>query len=286
MNENIKNLENYKTELCKYYMSPKGCNKSKEKCSYAHGEDDLRKKWCKHYEKCWNKYCEYDHPPNWNYKDNIKTCNYYKNGFCRNDNYCNFKHIIGDIKEDNVKVDEKIYKDLDINNYNEFPFLKEDTNFNIVKEENNNNENDQNKTVIFENFNHDNKKDNIFEDNKIKIKDLSNVEIFVNGVEYNNTDNIINISDEKNNKVIENNNEFHVLKEKEDNATEDVEELILNLQKCFEKYNNEIKHSIDNLFVEDKQIYGINMKLELNKIMSEISLLKNNYRDFINIINF
>lgn len=231
--ENLVN-NNYKVELCKHYMSSKGCDKIKEKCNYAHGKDDLRKKRCQSYEKCWNKYCEYDHPKNWNYKDNIKICDYYINGFCRKGDDCNFKHVIKD--ENNNKLNEKIDKEvLDINNINEFPLSK------------NNNE--------------DNKNEN-----------LPNIEISINEIEYNDID-----ERDKNKENV--NDGFYISEEKEDNTDEDIECLILDFKKSFEKYSNEIKYNIDKLFVEDKKI-GINMKLELNKIMSKISLFENNYHDY------
>jgi hypothetical protein len=37
--------------------------------------------------------------------------------------------------------------------------------------------------------------------------------------------------------------------------------------------------------MEDKYIYGINMKIELNKIVSKIDLFKNNYQDIIKYKN-
>jgi hypothetical protein len=256
----------YKLKLCDFYDKYGKCDKG-DKCTYAHGKNELRefKKECINGLKCFKKDCKFTHPKGWNSEDNKKICEYYMNGFCKNEGNCKFRHI-----KDN-KVDEK----LDINSNNEFPFLGDVTKSNII-EENINNINDVNID--------DNKKDKIFEENtknfkddEIKNKDLyPNVEIFINGIEYNNTDNILNINDEKNNQE---------LKEKEIDLTDDVEELIFNLQKSFEKYTKEIKHNIDKIFIEDKQKYGIDMKLDLNKIMSEISLFKHNYQDIIKYNN-
>jgi predicted P-loop ATPase/GTPase len=127
---------------------------------------------------------------------------------------------------------------------------------------------------------------------------LSNIEIIVNGIKYNDTDNMFNTSNFINNNIIEevesiedintkvkkyvenNNNQIPELKEKGE-----IEEVIINLQKIFEKYTIEIKHNIDTVFINDKQKYGIDMKMELNKITSSISLFKHNYHDFIKYNN-
>lgn len=58
---------------------------------------------------------------------------------------------------------------------------------------------------------------------------------------------------------------------------------LLKLQILFEKYIKEIKQNIDNIFIEDKQKHGLNMKISLNKIMYEINLFKSNYQDIIKI---
>lgn len=57
----------YKTELCKYYNSTRGCDKG-NKCSFAHGKEEKRRKKCKNYERCWNEHCNFEHPENWNPK--------------------------------------------------------------------------------------------------------------------------------------------------------------------------------------------------------------------------
>lgn len=166
----MKNIEkpiNYKSELCRYYLSSKGCDKNNEECNYAHGEDELR-------------------------------CKYYINGFCKNGDNCDFIHIKenNNYKVENIKINKK-----DISS----------------KEENEHN--------------------NIFEDEK----------------------------NEKN--------------------FDDIEKLILDFEDIFEKYVKEIKINIDKEFTEDKLKYGIGMKLELNKINSEISLFKHNLKDFIKYNN-
>lgn len=200
----MKNIEkpiNYKSELCRYYLSSKGCDKNNEECNYAHGEDELR-------------------------------CKYYINGFCKNGDNCDFIHIKenNNYKVENIKINKK-----DISS----------------KEENEHN--------------------NIFEDEKNeKNRKLHNIEIFVNSKEYNDKNNMLD-------KSVEN--------DKKEKNFDDIEKLILDFEDIFEKYVKEIKINIDKEFTEDKLKYGIGMKLELNKINSEISLFKHNLKDFIKYNN-
>jgi hypothetical protein len=62
-----------------------------------------------------------------------------------------------------------------------------------------------------------------------------------------------------------------------DNNSDDTIKLINDLQENIDKYIREIKKNIDETFVNDKQKYGINLKLDINKISSEILLFKNNF---------
>lgn len=278
--------KHYKLRLCKYYK--KGiCNKSKEECDYAHGEDDIRefKKICNFGLNCFKKDCQFIHPEGWNPEKNKKKCKYYKNGFCRNGDNCEFKHIKEEIKEENKEVNKKLDKNLDINSNNEFPPLKEDTNSNITKEESINNKNNENEQIKNKKNIKVNEKDEIFEENiKIseieinkedKILDVNDNNKFLH-LENTNTNNFKN--DEIKNKDLSLNiNEDTNIKE-----NDEIQDFIIKLQKISEEYIKEIKNNIDKIFIEDKQIYSVNMKLELNKIMSEIILFKNNYQDIIN----
>lgn len=56
-------------------------------------------------------------------------------------------------------------------------------------------------------------------------------------------------------------------------------ELVNNLQEEFNKYIKDIKRNIDETFLDDKKQYGTNLKIDLNKISSELNLFKNNYKD-------
>lgn len=51
-------ISTYKIYLCKKFMDNDNCEYSKEKCKYAHGEDDL---YCKFKENCKNKECNRIH---------------------------------------------------------------------------------------------------------------------------------------------------------------------------------------------------------------------------------
>lgn len=49
---------NYKIYLCKKFMDNNSCNYDKEKCKFAHGEDDL---YCKFKGNCKNENCDRIH---------------------------------------------------------------------------------------------------------------------------------------------------------------------------------------------------------------------------------
>lgn len=233
----------YKLKLCDEYIKNKKCDKG-DKCTYAHGEKEIRKmkKTCNYGLNCFNESCIFVHPKTWNPKDNKKICNYGLN--CFNDN-CNFKHI-----DENTDLNENIK----INNK-----IKDDNIVNSVDE------NSKNKELF------------------------PNIEIIVNDMKYNDTDNMLNTNESNiivtNNNIINEsgsikdiNNDIQIPLELKEMS--DIEELIINMQKIFEKYTMEIKNNIDTVFINDKQKYGIDMKIQLNKIMYEVSLFKLNYHDF------
>lgn len=269
----------YKLKLCYSYEKNKKCDKGNY-CTYAHGKEELKsyKKECINGLACFKKDCQFSHPKDWNYINNVKTCEYYMNGFCKNGDNCDFKHIKEDIKintdEKNNKIDENICKNLYINNNNDFPSLNENTDFNkknIVEE--------GLKEIV-----------NNIKNDEIQNKELdSNFEIFINGNKY--TDNILNIMDEniKNTEVIEHveDTNSNIIKENNGRSLDDIDninknkDLVIELEENFEEYIKKIKNNIDKVFTGNKYIYGVNMKFELNKIMSEINLFKNNYQDII-----
>lgn len=247
----------YKLKLCDEYIKNKKCDKG-DKCTYAHGEEEIRemKKTCNYGLNCFNESCIFEHPKTWNPKDNKKICNYGLN--CFNDN-CNFKHIDENSKNKNLNTETNIK--LDINK--DFPDLNENIKIN-------------------------NKDNKIKDDNIVNGVDvnqnkelLPNIEIIVNDMKYNDTDNMLNTNNNIINEAgsIEDiNNDIQIPLELKEMS--DIEELIINMQKIFEKYTMEIKNNIDTVFINDKQKYGIDMKIQLNKIMYEVSLFKLNYHDF------
>ncbi len=249
----------YKLKLCNFYEKHGKCTKGDD-CNYAHGKDDLKdfRKECVNGLKCFKKDCLFLHPENWNYENNIKICEYYLNGYCINEDKCKFKHIKENEEVENnyeeTKNDENI--NININNNDEFPELKENISPDIIKMNDNifEEEKKSNLNIIYNVNNNENMKYNLSPD----------IEIFVNGIK----NDMLNINPENNNK---------------DNDFNEIDKLINNLKIDFLKYNKELKLKIDETFTEDKNI-NIDMKLLLNKIMSKIDLLKNNYQDIISEI--
>jgi hypothetical protein len=54
------------------------------------------------------------------------------------------------------------------------------------------------------------------------------------------------------------------------------------MQKMYEDFSKKIKNRIDKDFINDK--YSYSFKIELNNIMSHITLFRNNYEDTMNIL--
>lgn len=245
------NIKKDKTQLCMYYKSPKGCDRG-DKCSFAHGKIELKQfmKPCFSGLKCYKKDCKYYHPKDWNYKNNIKTCEFFKNGYCKNEDNCTFEH--------KKNHENKEYQD---------DYIKE---------------------IVNNHLHEDNKKNN--SNANIDNDNLSlNFKIFVDGKEYKNLETIFNNNNENNNVEFSNINSGVQKVEKENidigNISDDTIELISNFQDIFYKYIEDIKRNIDETFINDKEKDGIYLKFELNKIMSELLLFKINFEDITNIIN-
>lgn len=273
----------YKLKLCDEYIKNKKCDKG-DKCTYAHGEKEIRemKKTCNYGLNCFNESCIFEHPKTWNPKDNKKICNYGLN--CFNDN-CNFKHIDEntDLNENN-KINNKDNKI--VNGVDENKNLNTETN---IKLDINKDFPDLNENIKINNKIKDDNIVNGVDENSKNKELLPNIEIIVNDMKYNDTDNMLNTN--KSNITVTNNNIINESGSIEDinndiqiplelKEMSDIEELIINMQKIFEKYTMEIKNNIDTVFINDKQKYGIDMKIQLNKIMYEVSLFKLNYHDF------
>lgn len=239
------NIKKEKTQLCRFFKSPKGCNKG-SKCKFAHGEVELKKltKPCFTGSKCYKKDCQFLHPEGWNYKNNIKVCEFFKNGYCINEDNCRFEHI-KENKNNDIQAENKYDYIKDIVK----GFIHEDIIYGIVentKKQNNNQDIDNNNLSL-------------------------NVKFIVDGIEYKNLENIFSNHNE-NNKVINSDNQ-------EADDILDIIELINN----FDKYIKDIKRNIDETFINNKEKYGFYLKLELNKIMSELLLFKNNFEDITDI---
>lgn len=263
------NIKKDKTQLCKYFKSTKGCDKGNN-CSFAHGEIELKEitKTCFSGLKCYKKDCEYSHPKGWNYKDNIIICEFFKNGYCIHENNCKFKHI----KETNDEiVDNKIKENENKEYQDDLKLIK----YNYIKE-------------IINNYLHEDIIYKIIEDKKknnnynIDNEDLSsNFKIIVDGKEYKNLETIFNNNDEINKIDFSNINSGiqEIKKENTDivNISDDITELINNFQDDFDKYIKDLKNVINNKNIKkNDRIYLI---FELNKIISEIDLFKNNFED-------
>lgn len=268
------NIKKDKTQLCKYFKSSKGCDKGNN-CSFAHGEIELKeiKKPCFNGLKCYKKDCQYSHPKLWNYKDNIIICEFFKNGYCIHENNCKFEHIKetnDEILDNNIEVNEnnEYQDDLKINKYN---YIKEIVN-NYLHED-----------IIYKII-EDNKKKNNYIDNE----DLSsNLKIIVDGKEYKNLETIFNNNYEINKIHFSNINSGNqeIQKENTDivNTSDNITELINNFHDDFDKYIKEIKRNINENFINVKKKDRIYLIFELNKIISEIDLFKNNFEDIKNM---
>lgn len=259
------NIKKDKTRLCKYFKSSKGCDKGNN-CSFAHDEIELKKitNTCFSGSKCYKKYCEYSHPKNWSYKDNIIICEFFKNGYCIHENNCKFKHIKetnDEIVNNNIEMNEnKEYQDdLKLNKYN---YIKEIVN-NYLHED-----------IIYKIIEDKKKNSNYNIDNEILSE---NLKIIVDGKEYKNLETIFNNNDEIN--KIDFSNINSGIQEKTDifNITDDITELINIFQNNLYKYIKDLKNVINNKNIKKKdRIYLI---FSLNKIISEIDLFKNNFED-------
>jgi hypothetical protein len=285
------NIKKDKTQLCKYFKSPKGCDKNGN-CSFAHGEIELKKfmKPCFSGLKCYKKDCylKYSHPKGWNYKNNIIICEFFKNGYCINEDNCKFRHTkeTDDDKNDEIignKIKENIINnDIEVNKNKEYQNDLKTNNYDHIKE-------------IVNNHLHEDIIYRIIEDNKKKNSNCdidnddlsSNLKIIVDGKKYKNLETIFNNNNEINKVDFFNINSGIQEIEKENidtgNISDDTIELISNFQDNFDKYIKEIKRNIDETFINVKEKDRIYLKFELNKIMSELLLFKNNFEDIINM---
>lgn len=304
----IKN-NNYKKQICLYWKNGK-CNKDKKNCFYAHGENDIIKEECQNGIKCYNEYCRFSHPDEWNAFDNKKECDFCIKGFCNKENK-KFKHI-------DIKCDIKDKKDKNfIFNENDFPSLKslnkkakndDDKNIlHINKDIKDINELNSLKKELYKNYkgltsisdwSDDLEIDNNIKDLNRKYNELKqkinkqNEDVFNNDLDLN----IFDIdSDIKNDELEYKINGVNIkgkynneIKQEDEKQKDFNENKILKLLNEMENINNEYVSNIKKIIFNNKE-YKIfkeeNMILfikQLNNIMSDIYLLKTNYQDLFN----
>lgn len=183
------------------------------------------------------------------------------------------KHMI-----DNVVLDielAKVYNEITEEDESDDEQYHEDINKKVQKQENINDEN-------CNNINTNDIKTSIEKESESTVE-IPNIELFVNGEKYDENYNNIHVNVENPSVgIFEQQNISKKLKLPVSKFG--LKETINDFQNISEKYIKEIKNNIDKEFMEDKYLYGVNMKLELNEIISKINLFKNNYLDFIEYI--
>ncbi len=294
----MENNNKRKIELCKNWTKNE-CKYSKDKCNFAHGEDDLLKKYCLSGEFCYNENCNYNHPKEWNPYNNKKECIFCLNGYCnKENNKYNHKNISKNISKNNEEVI------LNIPENEDFP--------EIIKSKYTNNINkDMNKYNLIDHKN---------EDNKNNLKEIEkNIKTKLNINKDNNEDNLINIKKQlKENYILlskldqkkwENYEEVDDIKykinnlEKEYNKNknrdekENIENDILNLDTIFnENYDNKNIEEEDNFPNVKLTINGIEFDNYINnestliiekdkKVNNNIKTLINNMEKYFKIYN-
>lgn len=122
---NIKKVicNNWKNGECKYI---------KEKCIFAHGEDDKIKEDCQNGIKCYNQNCWFKHPEGWNAYNNKKECIFCDKGFCdrRNNKYKHINNSKDEIIDNNIDGFKNVIKKIDFDD-NDFPKLIKEENIDI-----------------------------------------------------------------------------------------------------------------------------------------------------------
>lgn len=280
----------HKTKLCRYYENYGKCSKGNS-CTYAHGIDELKKKNCFNGLDCFKKYCQFEHPDGWNPEKNKKICKYYINSYCDKGDMCKFKHVKNIIEEKDKKDKNnnseiiKKNEDIDINDDNEFPYLKEKTISNIIKTTNN----------VWENF-YDRKKENNIDEikNKNQNNNLSpNIEVLVNSCKYNNENNIKSDKNKEKEKELLNSdyvsdtsklsnitltiNEVGFKDTKNKIDEEEIYNKVINdeeLMQNYKKHNNSNNENLLDICENNIQI--------MNKYLTEhINIIKSNFNEFM-----
>jgi hypothetical protein len=295
----------YKVELCKYYNSPKGCDKG-IKCPFAHGEDDIKNN-CLSGINCWNENCIYNHPEGWNPENNKKECLicYKYENICNKENP-KYKHINPHIlmnedfpeiiknKSPNNLNKEITFKYSDVLNnnnnniskkYKEELLNEEDNMVNIKKQITNNymllKELDPSDWANYDEIDNIKKDINILEEKIHKFKQENKNDIFEDNL---NLDFIFTEDNNEHEKPLKEDIipdisisiNIYETNDKTENINK-LKHLIEKFEEDFELHNKEIKQKINNIIQND--YFKFILINNLNEISSKINLFKNNYED-------
>lgn len=217
-------------------------------------------------------------------KNKTQLCKYYKSSKgCDKGNKCSFAHsenelrcmfdeycVNGECKRVHLRRDKN-----GITKYNNKEITVIDNNVKKINEEN---KIPEIQLTINANKYYDDNYINKIQENKEIIKNEANRNnCKTDNIEYNNYSKF----DKVESLNINTNQEIGNIKLSIINIEDNTIELVNHLQETLDKYIKEIKRNIDETFLDDKKQYGTRLKLDLNKISSELILFKNNFEDII-----
>lgn len=294
--QNFKNMNNNKIKICKYWEDGK-CKKDKNECSFAHGDDDIRKVKCHYGINCYKEKCSFEHPEEWKFiKKSDVLLNDHKNdnhNILQIPNDDDFPNIIEINKsntmiKDKLKYSEVINHDLNYNK-NVYNVYIEDIKYKkrLLEEKEEKLDDwslpiEEESKIIYEIETLKKDIDNL--DNKIKKIDISRNEIHVdsnnqpeitikiNGKEI---DNAIDLDEKINNYKLETEKNIENI----DLEKEKVLSIINSFKKYFKSNEQVLKNCIKNTIKNDKEKMYI-MSIA-NMIMADIKLLDDCYNDLI-----
>lgn len=307
----------YKREICIYWKQGRCIRENN--CTFAHGVNDIKKYYCQNGIKCYNENCNFSHPNGWIAYNNKRDCLFCNKGFCNkkdikykhifdeniqiNEKDENFQNIEKDffnnekfpsinktdninkdfIKDKTIIDDENILINVKKELYDEYKKLSKldhnswansieieeiDNKINMLKNKYNIIKGKCKKEEIFDNDLILNIFDNEYNDEYNEIEDnknnLPNIYLTINGIEIN--EEIEDIYKDKTNPYnkIEAENDILFILDKMENANK--------------VFINDIKKLLDINEHEDKENI-LMFKYQLNKLVSNIYLIKNNYKD-------
>lgn len=298
----IKNNK-YKTVLCRNWVQKK-CIHDKSKCIFAHGEDDIKnniKSKCINFDNCYNENCLYGHSDEWNPYNNKKDCDFCLKGFCEKRNI-KYRHIYD--KDYNKLIENNETKKINIQDEKEFPQLLKCNDH----EENNivlKSKKKDDHYLVSDRYNQElsNIKNELYD----SYKSLSKLDSWSDSMDIEDNINLLrrkyNILKEKLKKEDIFNNELNlkILESNDDTKIEipnisltingvningndkniDILKTINNMEDYINVCINNIKYKLDNKINKDNKLDDIvlNYKIQLNRFMSKLYLLKLNSSD-------